>query len=384
MQRHITVGIDVGSYATRVVVCERTKGEQTPRVIGTGQAPTRGVRFGYVTNIEEASRSIKRAISSAEQSSKIRIRKVILAIGGISLSSEICSGTAVITKANSEVNSLDIQKALAEAEENLPVANKRILEVIPLGFKLDGVEIQGRPEGMRGIKLEVKVLFITCLPQHLEDLLTAVAEAGIDVVDIIPSPLASATIALSERQKIAGCALINIGLETTTLIIYENDKCLATKVFKMGGTNITNDLAIGLRVSLDDAEGIKIGSIVNHTFRANKIDEIVDARVAEMFAVVGKYLRTQNRAELLPAGIILTGGGAELASMEKIAKTVLHLPARVGATENTTLRDLSWYTALGVCMIDRALLHHEPKTGIKKVVEDIGAFFKSLGKQLMP
>lgn len=388
MQRHLIVGIDLGTHTTRVVVCERGKGDKYPHVIGTGMAPTRGVRHGYVTNIDEAGKSIKKAIHEAEQNSKINIKRAFVSIGGISLSSEIATGTAIISKANGEITTLDIQKAIAEAEEALTITNKRVLESIPVSFKLDGKELMGRPEGMRGIKLEIKVLFITCLLQHLEDLVTAVAEAGVEVLDVVPSSLAASAIALTERQKTAGCILVNIGAETVSVAVFENGRTISLHVFNIGSTDITNDIALGLRVPLDEAESIKTGGPL-YTHPKKKLDEIIEARLSDIFEYIENHLKKIKRNGLLPAGVILTGGGAQLAVIEELSKSLLKLPSRVGALDSAVfakqkVRDPSWYVALGLCFIERNIIFREPKGGFGKLVEQTKNFFKSITKQLMP
>ncbi len=174
MMRNITVGIDVGTYATRVAVAEHIKGERAPRIIGTGTTPTRGLRHGYITNIEQATKTIEKALREASKNSGVEIKRVFATVGGIGLESMTALGSAVISKADGEVTQLDIQKAIQAAEDNLEIKNRRILHRLPVGFKLDGKNLPGRPERVKGLKLEIKVLFITCFEQHLEDLLTAI------------------------------------------------------------------------------------------------------------------------------------------------------------------------------------------------------------------
>src|SRR3989338_11442233 len=176
-----------------------------------------GLHHGYVINIEQASNSLKKAINEAEKNSGIRIEQAILSIGGISLNSEISNGSAVISKIDKEVTNLDVAKAIAESEKNLKLLNKKIIYVTQVMFKLDGKEVLGKPEGMKGLKLEVKTLFITCLEQHLENLLAVASKTGINVINIIPSPLAASLVALTEKQKMVGCILVNIGAETVSI-----------------------------------------------------------------------------------------------------------------------------------------------------------------------
>src|SRR3989344_2521939 len=159
MIRNISIGIDLGSTATRVVVGEYLKGEKNPKIIGIGETETKGVRHGYVVNIAEAAASLKNAITLAEKSSNLKIRRAFISIGGGALRGDTASGIGIISKADGEVTALDINKALEDCEDNLNLNNKKVIKVVPLSFKLDSKEILGRPEGMKGTNHEVKVLF---------------------------------------------------------------------------------------------------------------------------------------------------------------------------------------------------------------------------------
>ena len=171
MIKNISTGIDIGSSATRVVVGEFLKGEKNPKVIGIGESETKGIRHGYVVNLSEAVNSVKNAASMAEKTSGVKIKRAFISINSITLRGDMSSGLAVISKANGEVTNLDINKAIEDSENNLSLNNKKIIHTFPVSFKLDGKEVLGQPEGMCGTKLEVKTLFVTCLSQHLEDLL---------------------------------------------------------------------------------------------------------------------------------------------------------------------------------------------------------------------
>ena len=222
MIRNISIGIDIGSAKTKVVVGEFLKGEKNPKIIGVGESETKGVRHGYVINNSDAVRSIKNAVLNAEKNSNIKIKRAFISISGTTLRSEISSGSAIISKANSEVTNLDVKKALEDSENNLNLNNKKVIHTFPISFKLDGKDVLGSIEGMRGNKLEVRAVFITYSSQHLDELLSVVTEAGVEVIDVIASPIAGSHIALSEKQKIVGSGLVNIGAETTTLSVFEN------------------------------------------------------------------------------------------------------------------------------------------------------------------
>ncbi len=238
---------------------------------------------------------------------------------------------------------------------------------------------------MKGIKLEVRVLFITCMAQHIDDLVDAVTEAGIEVLDVVPSPLAAGAVALTDRQKSVGVVLVNIGAETVSIVIFENGHAISLHVFKIGSTDITNDIALGLKVPLDEAEGIKIGSVLGN-YPKKKLDEIIEARLSDIFELIDTHLKKIKRSELLPAGVIITGGGSQIALIEEMAKSFLKLPARVGVAElfstaKTKIRDSSWFVATGLCLQGRNRSWSGTGAGVGK---DIGNFFKNIGKQLLP
>ncbi|HEV7423560.1 MAG TPA: cell division protein FtsA, partial [Candidatus Paceibacterota bacterium] len=306
MIRNITVGIDVGSSVTRVVVGEFNKGEKNPKIIGVGESETRGLRHGYVVDSLPAVTSIKNAVGMAEESSGIKIRRAFISVGGMSLRGELSSGSVIISKADGEVTSLDINKALADCEDNLNLNNKKVIQIFPLSFRLDNKEVLGRLEGMRGTKLEIKALFITYSMQHLEDLIEAVASAGVETIDVIASPIAAAQVVLSSKQKIAGVGLVDIGSETVTLSVFENELPVSIHTFSIGGTEITNDIALGFKIPLEKAEGLKLGTI-QEDFSKKKLDEIIEARLSDIFELIENHLKKIKRSELLPAGIIFVG-----------------------------------------------------------------------------
>lgn len=353
MNRTLTIGIDIGTHSTRVVVAEYQKGDTLPRVLGTGTSETSGLRFGYITNVPAAAESIRKAVEDAEKNAGVKIRKAVLSIGGISLSSETSTGQAIITKADKEITQLDISKALAESEESLELVNKKIIHSFPILYKIDGKEVHGRPEGMKGIKLEVKALYITCLEQHLDDLVAACGLAAIEVLDIIASPLATAAMTLSEKQKAMGCMLVDIGAETVAVAVFENGRPYSLQVFSIGSTAITKDIALGFKIPIEEAESVKRGG--SHDFPKRRLDEIIEARLSDIFELVENHLKRIKRAGLLPAGVIVVGGGSRLEAIEELSKQILKLPTRVGSADSmpiprSRLRDASWFVATGLTL----------------------------------
>jgi cell division protein FtsA len=213
--------------------------------------------------------------------------------------------------------------------------------------------VLGRPQGLKGTKLELDSLFITTFDQHVTDLIHAIEQVGIYVEDVIASPLAASFVLLSNAQKRAGCVLINIGSETTSMVVFEDLTPISLKIFPVGSNDITNDIALELRIPPEDAERVKRGAMTSVTVTKKRLDQIIDARLTKIYELIELQLMKIKRDGLLPAGAILTGGGAAAAHAADIAKDVLKLPARVATLEigkTTKVRDSSWAVAYGLCM----------------------------------
>ena len=390
IKTNYTCGIDIGTHTTKVVVMSFDKEKKENIIIATGMSQTNGMRFGYITNVDRVTESIIKAAKQAENICGIKIRKANVSIGGVSLSSTVSTGSVIISKADQEITNLDVLKVLANSEENLDIVNKKIIHIIPIGYKLDGKDIYARPEGLRGIKLEVKTLFITCLKQNIEDLTTAFALAKIDIEEIIASPIATGSILVNNKQKIAGCVLVDIGAETVSTVVFENNLPISVSVFPIGSMDITKDIALGLKISLEEAESIKLGSVTAGDYSKRKVDEIIEARLGDIFELVGNQLKRLKRNELLPAGIIITGNGSSINNICEIARGQLKLPAKIGIIDSPTqnkykVRDASWYTALGLALTTTSEFSNEsPNNSIGVNVKEIKTFFKSILNQLLP
>ncbi|MBP6866069.1 MAG: cell division protein FtsA [Candidatus Pacebacteria bacterium] len=350
--RNISTGINLGSSTVRVVVGEFTKDEKEPKIIGVGEAPAAGMRRGYVVDEELAVESVKRAIAQAEKNAEIKIRKAYLAVNNITSHGDVSLGSTIISKADSEVTALDVRNAFEDAEENLSLGNKKVLQMFPLAYKLDGKEVFGRPEGMHGNKLEVRALFVTTITQHFDNLLAVVAKAGVETIGVMPSIIAGSHLTLSKKQKMAGCLLVDIGAETVSMAVFENENLIYLHTLPIGSDDITNDIALGLKITLEEAESVKLGN-VSEKFSKKKVDEIIEARLSDIFELIENHLKKIKRNELLPAGIIFIGAGSNIAMLTESAKNFLKLPTKVGTVEifgntKTKLRDPAWYSTLGL------------------------------------
>jgi len=235
---------------------------------------------------------------------------------------------------------------------------------------------------MRGGKLEVKVLFITSMEQHLNDLIQSVEEAGIDIENVYASPFAASLAVLSKTQKVAGCVLANIGAETVSIAVFENNMPISIKVFPIGGTDITNDIALGLQIPLEEAEAVKLGGVTGATFPKKKLDEIIDARLSDIFELIENHLKKIGKNGLLPAGIIITGGGSGIATIEDLAKSALKLPSQAGSLKSLNnfrgaVKDSTWAVAYGLCIAGLGEENGEVKYGrLKEGGKSIGEWLK--------
>ncbi|MBX4189016.1 pilus assembly protein PilM [Candidatus Parcubacteria bacterium] len=380
MARHIAAGIDIGTYQVKAVIAEELvleSGRVMPKIIGTGTSESKGLHQGYITNQSEVTRSVRAAVAAAEKAAGVEVKRAFVSVGGIGLSGVATTGSTAISRADLEITPLDIEKASESAEAAIPHAlslNRKIINTIPLEWKLDGKTALGRIEGSRASKIEVKTLFITCLEHHLEDLIGSVEEAGIEVVDVVAAPIAASFVTLSKKQKKAGCVLANIGAETLSIVVFENSNPISLEVFEIGSMDITNDIALGLKIPLEEAESIKLGSVTRTTYPKKKYEDIVAARLSDMFELVEGHLKKIGRNALLPAGIIITGGGAGIMGVRDAAETALKLPSKIaeihfGDVEKHGSKDSIWSIAFGLAIVGFNSENEQGSVGLKPVAK---------------
>ncbi len=350
-KKDIIVGIDVGSSKVKTVVARMFPEEEKPRIIGVGVSNSSGMRKGIIIDLEEVTENIKESIEKAEKSAGVTVSEAVISVGGNHISSQSSKGVVAVGKADGEVTEDDIERVINAAQAISIPPNKEILHIIPKDYSLDDQKNIKDPLGMNGVRLEVDSLIIEGSTPALRNLEKCIEQSGVRVNDFVLSPLAAARATLSKRQKELGVILVDIGAATTSLAIYEESDLLHTAILPIGGSHITNDIAIGLRTSIDVAEKVKLeygNAIPGEIGKKEEINlaeidsneegavsrahvaEIIEARLEEIFSLVNKELKEIGRDKLLPAGVIITGGTAKLPGILDLAKNSLGLPAQTG------------------------------------------------------
>lgn len=374
MKDRVIAGIDIGTYQVKVVVVKhnpKNNSTSLPQIIGTGYAESRGLRNGYIINESDVVRSVRSAVLQAEKASGVEIKKAYVSIGSVGIDEIFSHGEIITSRADSEITQLDIDKAMQDSEDRIQdhIPNRRILHAVPVSFSIDGERVLGRAHGLKGTKLEVESLFITTFEQHLNDLVNAIESIGISVEDVMAAPLAASFVMLTKAQKRAGCVLANIGAETVSIAVFENSIPVSLKIFPIGSNDITNDIALGLKIPLEEAEKIKRGGMTSTNYSKKRLDEIIAARLTDIFELIDAHLKKIKRDGLLPAGIIITGGGSGLATIQDLARAALQLPSRIATLDpgqNGKIRDASWAVAYGLCMWGSSDAEESSSIGIAK------------------
>src|SRR3989338_2178449 len=353
--RKVYCGIDIGTANVKVVIASPAEGPDLPmQLLGTGTSVSRGIRHGYITDPKEATKSIREALHRASSAAKVRVRRARVAVGGVGLDEQRSAAEISLTPSGGVVTEQEMERVLRESEKRAApkMVNRIIAHAVPLEYRVDGAKVFGKPEGLQGTKLAVDTLLITMLTHHHDEIVEAVESAGVEVEGVMASPLAASFVTLTKAQKTAGVALANIGAETLSIIIFEDDTPTSVKVFPIGSADITHAVALALRIPLMEAEQMKRGAVTGSDVPPKRMQDIVVQRLRDMFTHVNKHLVTLGRARLLPAGIVLTGGGSGLTGVAEVARVVLKLPAQisqVGHLPRSAGVDASWAVAYGLC-----------------------------------
>ena len=374
------VGLDIGTSQVRCVVGmidQNSPGKLS--IIGHGSAKNSGMRKGMVVHVDDVAEAIIQAVNEAERISGQQIRRATVNVNGSHVLGFNSKGVIAISAANREIAIEDRMRVEEAATVVSLPANREIIQFFAKSYSLDGQTNIKDPVGMQGIRLEVDAHIVTGATPNLRNLAQALDKAEVSPANYSVSSLAAAEAVLSRQQKEAGTLVLDIGAGTTNLIVVEDGEIQHVAVIPAGGTNLTNDLAIGLKTDLDVAEKVKLehaSLLPEHqdkktaTVRVNKqsysfefgdIAMITEARVEELLELVDKELIRIKRSRKLPGGVVLTGGTAALPGLSEFTREKLQLPARVGKIQNVgglvdTVEGTAYCTVVGLMMLDMLLL----------------------------
>ena len=411
-ENRYAVGVDIGTSEVRVVVAsvpmDNGQAESEPlTILGVGSCRSQGMRKGTVVDIKKIATSVDKAIGIAEEMSGFEISEALISINGTHINGRKSHGLVTVDHTR-PIRVEDIDRAINAATQVKMPSNSTVIDVCPRLFKVDDQDGVRDPIDMEGLRLEVDIYMVTALAPHVKVLDQVSDQAHIAAMDkYVPSGVAASEIALTDQQRENGCVMIDIGYATTNIVVYEEGNIVDVCVLPVGSANITNDLAVGLKTDLDIAEQVKIShAVASSKFRRgneaklairidnnlgqNKlefdtelVDEIVEARLVELFELVNKELKRIKRQAGLPGGAVLTGGGANLRGIADLAKICLGMNARVyspkgykGVSEK--VNDPSWIAVLG--LVERAIgkgivigsNHHSNRPGL------LGSLFSRL------
>ncbi len=376
---NIIAGLDIGTSAIRIVVAEHLGGGKKPVIVGVSEIPSCGLRKGIVVDLEGVAADISNCLEQAERNSGIQINRIVASINGEHILLQKSKSVVAVSRADSEISEEDVARAIDTAQAVSLPPNKVVIHVIPINYIVDSEKNIKDPVGMHGMKLETSVLIVSGNHSFVKNLIKAINQSGLETAEksFVLAPLAAARSVLGKRQKELGVVLIDIGAETTGIAVYEEGFLLHTKIISIGGSHITNDIAIGLRIAIDSAEKIKrdfgyaISSEVNKKDKINLKDydpqtddvyisrhylsEIIEARLEEIFEHVNKELKYIGKDGMLPEGAVLTGGGIKIPGTIDMAKKVLRLPVKIGVINDLggivdKISDPSFATVTGIVL----------------------------------
>lgn len=399
---HIITGLDIGSSSIKALVARKKPKGEDLEVLGQGEETSAGIRRGVVIDVSKVAEIISSVLKKVEDFSGQKIDSVYVNIGGAHLYCTTSQGLVSVSRADQKISEEDIARVLEAAQTFSLPSNKEILEVFPKEFIIDGEKGIKEPLGLQGVRLEAEVLVLCGFAPYFKNLTQAVLHSGFQINDLVASPLASARAVLTPREKELGVALLDIGAGTTSLCLFEEGTLIHLAIFPIGSGHITNDIAICLKTDIDTAERIKLefGSCLLAKndkgdkqirisgeepliFSKKILVEIIEARISEIFDQCQKELKKISRQGLLPAGVVLTGGGAKLPKIRDLAKKELKLPCRIGLPQGFSppQEDSSLATVCGL-VLEGADLETEKRISFSE--RGIGAKLKKIFKIFIP
>lgn len=347
---NILVGLDIGTTKIAAVIGEVDESGEV-KVVGLGTAPAEGLKRGVVINLEQTINSIIKAVQDAELMAGVKVDSVYAGIAGDHIRSINSRGVIAVTKADKEIREAEIDRAIEAAKTVAIPMDREIIHVLPQEFTVDDQPGIKDPRGMSGTRLEVEVHIVTGSVTSAQNIHRSIKRAGYELLDLILEPLASSKALLEPEELELGVALLDIGGGTTNVAIFYDGCIRHTAVISLGGRNVTNDLAIGLRTPVEQAEELKksygcalssltdpeemikvpgVGARESKEVSRSILAAIIEPRMEEIFSLALREIKKTNFADILATGVVLTGGGSLLEGVEDLAEQVFDMPVRKG------------------------------------------------------
>jgi len=350
-RRKKTVGLDLGTSRVVVVVAESDDPGTPVTILGVGESPSDGLRKGVVVNLEKTIAAIQTATVAAERMAGQRIESVVVSLGGTHLWSQNSTGVVAVAHPDHEIGDDDVHRVV-EASRAISVASDRqVIHVIPRAYTVDGQDGVRDAIGMTGHRLEVETNIITGAQTAVQNVIKCVHGAGFDVEDVVAAGLAGGEGVLSAQEIELGVCLVEIGAGTTNVVVYNDGSARHLAVMPVGGNHVTSDIAIGLRTTLDEAEGLKLNyghalpDVIDHGEKVEVrqvggdrinalprrfLAEIIGPRMVEIFQMAREEVRKSGFESRLPAGVVVAGGGSRLMGTMDAAQSVFNTASRLG------------------------------------------------------
>ena len=355
-KQYIINALDIGSGSIKLLSVSKKPGERDFEILSQNQESSLGIRKGVVVDVSRTAATIASLVKKNEQDCGQKIESVYANIGGGHISCISSRGLVSVSRADQKISEEDIKRVLQAAQAiSLPSKNGEIIEVFPKEFIVDGEGGLKQALGLEGVRLEVEALVLCGFSPYLKNSSQTILDSGLQISELIADPLASARAVLTLREKELGVCVLDIGAGTIGMAVFEEGNLIHAAVFPFGSGHITSDIAICLQTDIDTAEKIKlefgtckvpcskkekktekkikIEGEEPIVFSRKELTDIIEARVLEVFDLVNKELKKISRQGRLPAGIVLTGGGARLPGIKEIAKKELKLPCRIGIAQ---------------------------------------------------
>lgn len=406
-KERVLASLDIGSSKIRTVVAiaDSSSDHTVPNVIGVGISPSLGIRKGQVIDVEELIHNIISSLEDAERMAGVPVNHVFVSLSGSHIESFDSRG--VIAISGSEITMDDIGRVLEAAQAVSIPPNRRILHIEPKAYAVDEQRGIKNPLGMTGIRLEVEAHIITGHIQHVKNIEKCISQAGVDIDALVPATIACGESTLTKRQKELGVVVIDVGAGCTSIAVYEEGTILHSVGLPIAGESVTNDIAIGLRTSVDTAERIKVefGSVLpqevperemidlssvsrvdTQTVSKRYMAEIMQARYFEIFSLAKAELQRVGRSGMLPAGAVLTGGAVKAPGVLDLARDVLGLPVQMGFPVDVggvveKVDDPAYASALGTLvwgLREGSVRSPMSNFQFKRVLTQAGSWIKSL------